>query len=187
MNFILTLCLFICVYRCSAVDIMPELKRNILNFEYGVNFKCEGMLSHSSDRFYVIARFELPKVEDLKLTMIAFDSKCSYLARDDTQLTSYFPKLLAYCLKIVPYIKVYKKQIEYYNHMAYEVLTNEIGLILTTFPKDKRPKRGAILASVLGGVASNIIGLAYEGISSFLHHKRHKVLNKAVKVMVRED
>ena len=28
-----------------------------------------------------------------------------------------------------------------------------------------------------------MIGLAYEGISSFLHHKRHKALHKAVKVM----
>ena len=29
---------------------------------------------------------------------------------------------------------------------------------------------------------SSVIGLALEGISSFLHHKRHKALNKAVKV-----
>ena len=80
----------------------------------------------------------------------------------------------------------YKKQIEYSNHTAYKILTNEIGLILPTFSMDKRPKRGAILASVLGGIASSIIDLAYEGISSFLHHKRHKALNKAVKVMERK-
>ena len=47
-------------------------------------------------------------------------------------------------------------------------------------------QRGAILASVLGGIASSIIGLAYEGISSFLNHKRHKALYKAVKVMKRK-
>ena len=58
---------------------MPELKRNILKFGYGVNFKYEGMLSHSFDRFYVVAKFELPRVEDLKLTTIEFDSKCNYL------------------------------------------------------------------------------------------------------------
>ena len=28
-----------------------------------------------------------------------------------------------------------------------------------------------------------VIGLAYEGISSFLHHERHKALHKAVAVM----
>ena len=32
-------------------------------------------------------------------------------------------------------------------------------------------------------IASKVIGLAYEGISSFLHHKRHKALHKAVAVM----
>ena len=32
-------------------------------------------------------------------------------------------------------------------------------------------------------MASSVIGLAYEGISSFLHHKRHKALDKAVAVM----
>ena len=60
-------------------------------------------------------------------------------------------------------------------------------LILPTFPEEKRPKRGAILASVLGGIAPNIIDLAYEGISSFLRHKRHKALNKAVKVRERKN
>ena len=62
-------------------------------------------------------------------------------------------------------------------------MTKDIGLILPTYPTEKRPKWGAILASVLGGIASSIIGLAYEGISSFLHHKRHKALHKAVTVM----
>ena len=52
---------------------------------------------------------------------------------------------------------------------------------------DKRPKRGAMLTSVLGGIASSVIGLAYEGISSLLHHKGHKALNKAVKFMGRKN
>ena len=37
------------------------------------------------------------------------------------------------------------------------------------------------LSAVLGTVASKVIGLAFEGISRFLHHKRHKALNKAIK------
>ena len=40
-----------------------------------------------------------------------------------------------------------------------------------------------ILASIVGSVASKVIHLAYQGISSFLHHKRHKALHKAVAVM----
>ena len=62
-------------------------------------------------------------------------------------------------------------------------MANDIGKILPEFLTDCRHKRGAILASILGSVASSVICLAYEGISSFLHHKRHKALHKAVAVM----
>ena len=65
-------------------------------------------------------------------------------------------------------------------------MTKDIGLILLTYPTEKRPKQGAILASVLGGIASSVIGLAYEGISSFLHHKRCKALHKAMTVMAKK-
>ena len=151
MNFLtITFCFFICVYGCSVVDIMPELKRNILNFGYGVTFKYEGMLSHSFDRFYVVAKFELPKVKDLKLTTVDFDSRCSYLARNDTQKNGYFPKLLKYCLKILPYMEFYKKQIKYYNHTAYEILANETGLILPSFLTDKRPKKRCNISFSIG-------------------------------------
>ena len=86
-------------------------------------------------------------------------------------------------MRIVPYVEFYKRQIEYYNLAGHRILTKDIGLILLTFLTEKRPKRGAILASVLGGIASSVIDLAYEVISSFLHDKRHKALHKAVNVM----
>ena len=161
------------VYGCSAVD-MPELKWNILNFGYGVNFKYEGMLSHSFDRFYVVKNFELSKVEDLHLTTVQFDSTCSYLKVEkdkDNIASSYLPNLLAYSEKNFTLCNFYKKQIAYYNCTAYEMLTNEIGLILPAFPKEKSHKR-----STIGSIISGFIGLAYEGISSFLHHKHQKAL-----------
>ena len=54
-----------CICKCTSEDIMPELKRNILNFGYGINFSNEGMLSHSFDRFYVVTKFILPTINDL--------------------------------------------------------------------------------------------------------------------------
>ena len=63
------------------IAIMLELKKNILKFGYGINYKYEGMLSHSFDRFYILTKFELPKLEDLKLTMISYDSICQYLEK----------------------------------------------------------------------------------------------------------
>ena len=63
---------FICKY--TSLDMMPELKRNILNFLYGINFKSEGMLSHLLDRFYVVTKFILQTTEDVKFLLIIFDS-----------------------------------------------------------------------------------------------------------------
>ena len=57
-------------------------------------------------------------------------------------------------------------------------MTNEIALILPTFNKNDRHKRGIITSLV-----TDFIGLAYEGISSFLHYRRQKALQKAVHVM----
>ena len=86
-------------------------------------------------------------------------------------------------MKIALYAQLYQRQIQYYNWTAYDTLINDIGKILPRLKTDHRHKRGAILASILGSVASKVIGLAYEGISSFLQHKRHKALHKAVAVM----
>ena len=73
------MCCF-CIY--TLVEIMPELKKNISNFGYGINFKYEGMLAHSFDRFYIVTKFILPSVNDLKFLPIDFDEQCSYLRED---------------------------------------------------------------------------------------------------------
>ena len=161
---------------------MPELKKNILNFGYGVNFKYEECSLIPLTEFYIVTKFELPKMKDLKLATFGFDFECSYAIHTTTSNTNYV-KLLNYCMKIAPYAQLYQRLIQYYNKTAYDTLANDIGKILPKFPTDKRQRRGAILASILGSIASKVIGLAYEGISSILQHKRHKALHKAVAVM----
>ena len=52
--------------------------------------------------------------------------------------------------------------------MAHHILKNEVDLILPKFYTEQRNKRG-----IFGAIISGFIGLAFEGISSFLHHKRH--------------
>ena len=59
---------FIC-YICqnTSSKIKLELKKNILNFGYGINYKYEGLLAHTFDRFYVVTKFILPSMGDLIL------------------------------------------------------------------------------------------------------------------------
>ena len=154
------------MYNNLAIDTKPELKNNVLNFGYRVYFKYEGMLSQYFDRFYVVTKFEMPKVKDLKLTTFTFDLTCKHLNNPK----SYIHHYLKHCQKIAPYVNFYQKQIVYYNKTAHNILEKEIGLILPTY--GKRNKR--FIGMLLGSLASGVIGLAFEGISSFLHHKRHK-------------
>ena len=60
--------------------------------------------------------------------------------------------------------------------MAHNILENDINLIL---PQVQRKQKSGIITTLV----SSFIGLAYDGISSFLHHKQNKALHKAVKDM----
>ena len=72
------------IHVILATKTMPELKKNVLNFGYGANFKYKGMLTHSFDTFYVVTKIEMPKIEDLKLTTFTFDFACRHLMSDKT-------------------------------------------------------------------------------------------------------
>ena len=58
-----------CIGKYTSLDILPELKRNVLNFGYGINLKYEGMLSYSFGRFYVVTKFILPTISYLNVDL----------------------------------------------------------------------------------------------------------------------
>ena len=74
---------FSCNY--SLVKIKPELKKNVLKVGYGINYKYKGVLAHSFDRFYIVMKFILPILDDLKLSPIKYDKECNYLHNLDDQ------------------------------------------------------------------------------------------------------
>ena len=71
----------------TSIEIRPELQGNILNFGYGINFKYEGMLMHLFDRFYVVTKFMLPMIGDLKFSILDFDYTCAYTEKEYTPNT----------------------------------------------------------------------------------------------------
>ena len=166
-----------CVYGTSAVSIMPELKCNVLGFGYGVNFRYEGMLLHSFDRFYMVTKMEIPKVSDLNLTLFQFDYNCSHVVNIEKgtrfKILSIIKEMFdVYCKNIIPYMYLYKHQVEYYEKTVYEILEKDIGLILPKFEdREKNVKQKRQKRQIISALISGFIGLAYEGISSFLQHK----------------
>ena len=163
----------------ASIKIKLAFQRNILNFSYGINYKYEGMLAHSFDRFYVVTKFILPTIEDLKFSKLDFDYTCAYMEKEyapNTDSRKYMLELRAYCNKVKPFVTYYHKLINSYNNTAHNILEKEIKLLLPQV--GKRQKCGIIII-----VVSSFIALAYEGISSFLQHKRNKALHKAVNAM----
>ena len=86
--------------------------------------------------------------------------------------------LVTYCRKNRPHIHFYKQQIKSLDETAHQILKNEVDLILPQFSTNRKEMRGIITSLITG-----FIGLTDEGISSFLHNRRHKALHKVVKVL----
>ena len=107
MKFYLFLSIFCHFYQNTFTKIKPKLKRNILNFGYRINYKYEGMLVHSFDRFYVVTKFILPSIGDLKFSNLNYDNSCAYMDNKNAQNTEtrkYMLDLRTFCKKIEPFV-----------------------------------------------------------------------------------
>ena len=82
--------------------------------------------------------------------------------------------LMTFCKKIETFVIYYERLIKSYNNTTHSILENKINLILPQIPR--KQKHGIITTLV-----SSFIGLAYEGISSFLHQKEIKPYTKLSK------
>ena len=135
------------------------------------------MLAHLFDRFYVVTKFILPTMDDVKLLEIKYNKECKYLSdlddNDNEQIKTNIKDLITYHAKLRPYMTFYKMQINVCNKTAHHILK-----ILPKFPEGRKTKRG-----IFGMIISGFVGLAFEGISSFLRNRRHKAIHKAVCAM----
>ena len=139
MRFYLLLSIICHFYQSTSTKTKPELKKNILNFSYGINFKYEGMLAHSFDRFYVLTKFILLSIGDLKFSKLNYDNTCTYLDSRNAQNTEtrkHMLDLMTFCKKREPFVLYCKRLIKSYNNMAHNILENEINLIFTSNPKE---------------------------------------------------
>ena len=167
MNIYSLFCILCQFYLSTSIKIKPELKKNVLNFVYGINYKYEGMLVHLFDRFYVVTKFILPTIGDLNFLKLNYNDTCTYTHNKNAQNTEtrkYMLDLKTFCKKIEPFVVYYRGLINSYNNTAHNILEKEIKLLL---PQVKRKQKCVVITTLV----SSFIGLAYEGISSFLHHK----------------
>ena len=121
------------------------------------------MLAHLFEKFYIVTKFMLPSMGDIKFSKLNFDHTCAYMNKEyapSMDSRKYLTDLKTYCNKIKTFVTHYNNLIKSYNTIVYNTLENEIKPLL---PQISRQKHGIIITLVSG-----FIGLAYEGISSFL-------------------
>ena len=94
----------------------------------------------------------------------------------NTETRKYVLDFKIFCKKIEPFVIYYRRLINSYNNTANNILEKKIKLLL---PQVERKQKCGIITTLV----SSFIGLAYEGISSFLHHKQNNALHKAVNAM----
>ena len=166
MRFYLFFSIICQLYLSPSTKIKPELKRNIFNFCYGFNYKYEGMVAHSFDRFYVVTKIILPSIGDLKFSTLNYDNTCAYLDNKNAQnmeTRKYMLDLKTFCKKVESFVVCYKRLIKSYNNTMHNILENEIILLLPQIPRKQKCR-------IITTLVLSFIGVAYEGISSWLHH-----------------
>ena len=115
----------------------------------------------------MVTKFILSSVGDLNFSKLNNDNTYAYLGNKNvcnTELKKHMLDLMTFCKRIEPFVMYYKRLIKSYNNTAHNILKNDINLILPQVPR----KQKCVIITTL---VSSFIGLAYEGISSFLHHK----------------
>ena len=65
-----------------GIKIKLELQSNILKVGYGINYKYEGMLAHLIDRFYIVTKFILPSIGDIKFSRLNYDNTCACVNKE---------------------------------------------------------------------------------------------------------
>ena len=87
---------------------------------------------HSFGRFYLITKFILPTVNDLKFLTINFNETCEYLQDKNghnLKARQYISDFLVYCRKIVPFIHFYRAQISSFNCTVHSILNKSLLIL----------------------------------------------------------
>ena len=82
------------------------------------------MLAYSFDIFYVVTKFMLPTIGDLKFSKLNFNDTCAYMENkfaQNTESRKYMLELKAFYNKVRPFVTYYEKLINSYNNTAHNI------------------------------------------------------------------
>ena len=187
-------------FTCILVFAILQLvvARENLKVEWGTNFKEEGKLHHNVDRVWVVTKSPMPDFEKLKLEtrqLTAQPQICANVStyhppRDEPRHIMEEKKRIVllmrmHCDSASRYINLIAKKEKNFIRTIQQKIDHDLRLMVPTLPKD-RPKRGVMatvgktLAKVLLPTIGSVAMLAMEKLTSWLHRKRHRAIEKGI-------
>ena len=88
------------------------------------------------DRFYVVTKFMLPTIGDIKFSKLNFDNTCMYMKKEyalNTDSRKYITEFRTYCNKIKPFVTYYSKLIHSYNKITHNICKMKSGYYYLKF------------------------------------------------------
>ena len=160
-----------------------------MKFPWGVNFKFNGVLHHSIDRVWVVAKIPIPAFKDVDLQSLDVRQLClPYSSREAHKSTRYQKErsaLRSLCESSLGQFGRIAIKERFYRSKVQHLMFEELPRILPQLNQTHSPrrvKRGPVLTMVapLIGKLSVVI---WEQISSHLNRKRERAMIHAMTAM----
>ena len=176
---VITLC---CLwFSCDAMS--HEIYNNKLRFQYGVNFKYNGVLHQNLARVWIVTRFHMPKIEDFDLPQKSFLPDCDFdlnkegLSHTWTDKNDYLTGwLTTMCAAVSPQLQLLQKKERFYRAEVRRMIKDEIYEAIPDLESAGRVKRFSGLIPAIAG----LVTLAVESLSGYLQHKRNQAMANAM-------
>ena len=108
----------------------PDLYKNQLHFEYGINYKYNGKLHHNLDRVWVVHRVVIPQIQDLeKLPNFPDEINCTPHPEGRLWAPMHMErKLLEHtiCLTAAPQLRVLQRQASYLKKRVTTIVKDDL-------------------------------------------------------------
>ena len=130
----------------NGQTLSPNVKQNVLKFQWGINYKYNGELQHGLSRTWVVTKIKIPELKDIKFDAVEFNATCDWLeplkAKFDPHQIMEIDEL---CASTASVMDLLKKKEQYYKDTVKALLQSELhslfpvlALSETNFEREKR-------------------------------------------------
>lgn len=197
----------------ATIDINPDLYKNTLRSNFGINYKYNGLVKNSIDRVWAVVEVDVPTLAQIPLGHTTFDETCAWTAKNKnfnyldlsnvknvlervnigkSGAAKIRPKELMLhilCKEAVPWINFIMKKRKDHMSAIRGFFNNNLYILFPELRPEpntpiRRTKRG--IGALLFTAATGLITLGVEAISTHLQNKRNKAINKAMLSMKAE-